>query len=200
MKLRILVVGLLVAAFCLSILSVPYANSQSSTSTTTMTITQPAGSGHCTVRSIAFQATKDDEIVGKYGSDAQINFYIISQDELNSIQNCHLPSSARPLLDEENAIGYGNPYRSLPVPTSGTYYFVFIFNGPASVPSGYATVELSFPAATVLINSTSSSSSVMNVSSRTSHFQHNGNHHHSPDFHHIRLVFDLSIQFGISVR
>ena len=111
MNLRILVVSLLFAALWLSVLSVPYANSQSSAATTTMTIMQPASSGQCTVRSLAFSAVKDDEIAGTYGSDAPINFYILTQDELNSIQNCHLPSSARPLLAEENAVGYGNPYQ-----------------------------------------------------------------------------------------
>ena len=156
MNLRILVVSLLFAAFWLSVLSVPYANSQSSVATTTMTIMQPASSGRCTIRSLAFSAVKGDAIAGTYGSDAPINFYIVTQDELNSIQNCHLPSSARPLLAEENSVGYGNPYHALPFPTSGTYFFVFIASGPTSVPSGYATVALSFPASTILINTTAS--------------------------------------------
>jgi KaiC/GvpD/RAD55 family RecA-like ATPase len=111
---------------------------------------------------------KGDEIAGTYGSDAPINFYILTQDELKSIQNCHLPSAARPLLDEENAIGYGNPYHSLPFPADGTYYFVFIASGPASVPSGYATVELSFPASTTLINGTTSLPGTLSPSSTRS--------------------------------
>src|SRR5271157_5727236 len=155
MNLRILVVSLLFAAFWLSVLSVPYANSQSSVATTTMTIMQPASSGRCTIRSLAFSAVKGDAIAGTYGSDAPINFYIVTQDELNSIQNCHLPSSARPLL-AGNAVGYDNPYHALPFPTSGIYSFVFIVSGPTSVPSGYATVALSFPASTILINTTAS--------------------------------------------
>lgn len=168
MNLRILVVSFLFAALFLSTLSVPYANSQSSAATTTMTLIQPASSGQCTVRSLAFLGVKDDEIAGTYGSDAPINFYILTQDELNSIKNCHLPSAARPLLVEENAVGYGNPYSSLPFPTSGTYCFVFIASGPSSVPSGYATVELSFPASTILINGTGSPSSTMSPSSTVS--------------------------------
>ncbi len=159
MNLRILVVSLLFAAFWLSVLSVPYANSQSSAATTTMAIMQPASSGRCTIRSLAFSAVKGDAIAGSYGSDAPISFYIVTQDELNSIQNCHLSSSARPLL-AGNAVGYGNPYHALPFPASGIYSFVFIVSGPTSVPSGYATVALSFPASTILINTTASPSSI----------------------------------------
>lgn len=168
MNLRILVVSFLFAALFLSILSVPYANSQSLAATTTMTVIQPASSGQCTVSSIAFLGVKDDEIAGTFGSDAQINFYILTQNELNSIKNCHLPSAARPLLVEENVVGYGNPYSSLPFPATGTYCFVFTASGPSSVPSGYATIELSFPASTILINGTGSPSSTMSLSSTVS--------------------------------
>ena len=168
MNLRILVVSFLFAAVFLSVLSVPYANSQSSAATTTMTLMQPAGSSQCTVRSLAFSAVKGGVVVGTYGSDAQINLYILTQNETNSIQHCHLPSAARPLLAEENAVGFGNSYRSLPFPASGTYCFVFIVNGPTSVPSGNATVELSFPASTILINSAGSPNSATSLSSTVS--------------------------------
>ena len=168
MNLRILVVSFLFAAVFLSVLSVPYANSQSSAATTTMTLIQPAGSSQCTVRSLAFSAVKGGVVVGTYGSDAQINFYILTQNESNSIQHCHLPSAARPLLAEENAVGFGNSYRSLPFPASGTYCFVFIVNGSTSVPSGYATVELNFPASTILINSAGSLNSATSLSSTVS--------------------------------
>lgn len=164
MNLRILVVSILAAALFLSVLSVPYANSQSSATTTTMTLIQPAGSGQCTVRSLAFLAVKGDIISGTYGSNALINFYILTQAELNSTQNCHPPSTTRPLFLEENAAGYDNYYSSIPIPANGTYYFVLIASGPRSVSSGYETVELSFPASIILINSTVSPSSITSPS------------------------------------
>lgn len=168
MNLRIFVVSLLFAAFLFSILSVPYGNSQSSAVTTTMTMAQPAASTQCTIRSLAFSAVKDDAISGAYGSDAPISLYILTKVELDSIQNCHLASSARPLLAEENSVGYGNTYHALPFPTSGTYYFVFIASGPRSASSGYATVVLSFPTSVVLIGNTSSSSILVSSSNTKS--------------------------------
>jgi KaiC/GvpD/RAD55 family RecA-like ATPase len=127
--------------------------------TTTMTISQPT-SGQCAVRSLPFSALKGDEIAGTYGSDSQVNFYILTLDELNSIQNCRLPSTARPAFIEENSVGHSNNYRSLPFPANGTYYFVFMYlRGPTNSASGYVTVELSFPtSASTSINDTSSSS------------------------------------------
>lgn len=156
---RILVVSFLIMAVGLSIFSVPSGSSQSSSITTTMTLTQPAP-GQCTVRSLAFLGVQGKGITGTYGADAQISFYILTLGQLNSIQNCRLPEAARPLFVEMNAVGHGNPYRSLLFPANGTYYFVFIFvSGPAILASGYATVELSFPSSIIMINNSTSSSS-----------------------------------------
>ncbi len=167
MNRRILVVSVLFTALCFSLLSVPGANSQSSSPTVTMTLKQP-DLGQCTLSSLAFSAVKGNEIAGTYGSDTQISFYILTLDELNSIQNCRLQESARPLFIEENAVGHGNRYRSLPFPANATYYFVFIFvGGPTSLVSGYGTVELSFPASTILINGATSASSSSATSSST---------------------------------
>ncbi|HKM78307.1 MAG TPA: hypothetical protein VJZ03_04465, partial [Candidatus Bathyarchaeia archaeon] len=142
MNRRILVISLLVTALCFAFPSIQNANSQSSFATTTMTVTQSA-SGQCTVRSLDFSAVKDDEMMGTYGSDTQIILYILTQENLNSIQNCRVPTTATPLFAMENAVGHGNQYRSLPFPANATYYLVFIYVN--SQTSGNATVEFSFP-------------------------------------------------------
>ncbi len=168
MNRRTVVIGILFTALCLSLLSTPNANSQSFSQTVTMTLKQP-DSGQCTLSSLAFTAVKGTEIAGTYGSNTQISFYILTQGEFSSIQNCRLQASARPLFIDENSVGHGNPYRSLPFPANATYYFVFIFvAGPTNLASGYGTVELSFPASTMLINgATNASSSLSATSSST---------------------------------
>jgi len=97
MNRRIIVISLLVTALCFALPSIQNANSQSSFATTTVTIKQST-SGQCTVRSLAFSGVKDDEIMGTYGSDTQIGLYILTQDDLNSIQNCRVPTTAKPLF------------------------------------------------------------------------------------------------------
>jgi KaiC/GvpD/RAD55 family RecA-like ATPase len=66
-----------------------------------------------------------------------------------------------------NSVGHGNPYRTLPFPANGTYYFVFVYpnSGIAQLASGHATVELSFPSFITLttagVSSIRSSSNVI---------------------------------------
>src|SRR5208337_2643893 len=157
MNLRMLIVGLLLATVLLPFMSLPNVNSQSTGTTTTMTISQPASQGQCTIITLAFSARAGEQITGTYGSDVSINFYILSQSDLNAIQNCRLNPSTRPIFIEEKSVGTGNPYRSLTFPTNGTYYFVFVFvRGPTQLTKGYATVELSFPSSVMIMGTTGS--------------------------------------------
>jgi len=167
MNRRILVISLLLTALCFAFPSIQNANSQSSFATTTVTINQSA-SGQCTVRSIAFSAVKNDEMMGTYGSDTQISLYILTQEDLNSIQNCRVPTTATPLFAVENAVGHGNQYRSLPFPANATYYLVFIYVN--SQTSGNATVEFSFPTSIIFndtIRSTSTTGTTISSSNTT---------------------------------
>jgi ribosomal protein L40E len=157
MNARTLVLGLLVATFFLPLFSIPVANSQSTSATTTMTISQPASQGQCSTITIGFTARAGQLISGTFGSDASIDFYILSQNDLNSFQDCTLLASVRPIYVEENIVGYGNPYQSLPFPTNGTYYFVFEYvRGSTELTSGYATVKLTFPLSIAIIGATAS--------------------------------------------
>ncbi len=144
-------------ALCFAFPSIPNANSQSYAATTTITLKQST-SGQCTVRSLAFSAVKDDELAGMYGADTQVSIYILTRDDLDSIQNCRVPTTAKPLLAMENAIGQGNVYRSLPFPANATYYLVLIYViDPNIQTSGTATVEFSFPASIIFTDTISSS-------------------------------------------
>jgi ribosomal protein L40E len=111
--------------------------------------------GQCSVVSLGFSMQKDERITGTFGSDALVDFYIISKYDFDAFdpQDCRLQAKAMPLFVEENISGYNNPYRSLPMPVDGTYYFVFIYRNlnPIRLGSGYATVYLSFPSSLTLI-------------------------------------------------
>jgi len=168
MKSRTFISFLLLAALCIPFLFIPNATSQSTAITTTTTIRQ-LPLGQCSQTSLAFSAQAGEEMTGTFGSDASINFYILSQEDFDAIQNpnCHLPTSAKPLYIQVNSAGHDNPYRSLPFQANGTYYFVFVYpnSGIAQLVSGHATVELSFPPFITLItpgaSSTRSSSNVI---------------------------------------
>ena len=155
---------------CISLLSVQNANSQSASITTTTTITQPP-SGQCSEISLAFSAQAGKEIVGTFGSDTSVNFFILSQEDFSAIRNpkCSLPLSSKPLFSEMNSVGHDNGYRSLPFPANGTYYFVFVvLSGPTHLASGFATVELAFPASTILVTTEASATKISsNVSVTT---------------------------------
>jgi KaiC/GvpD/RAD55 family RecA-like ATPase len=168
MKSRIFISFLLLAALYIPFLFVPNASSQSTAITTTTTIRQ-LPLGQCSQTSLAFSVQAGMEITGTFGSDVSINFYILSQKDFDGIQNvnCHLSTSAKPLYIQEHSVGHDNPYRSLPFPTNGTYYFVFVYpnSGTSQLASGHVTVELSFPPSITLIttgaSSTKSSSSII---------------------------------------
>jgi len=161
MNQRILIVILLLGVPLLPISSVSLANSQTTGTSTTMTISQPPSQGQCSILTLAFSAHAGDQIIGTFGSDTSIDFYILSWNDINAIQNCRLAPSVRPFFIEENSVGHNNPYRSLSFPVNGTYYFVFLFvRGPTQLTKGYATVELSFPASMTIVNSTSSTSTI----------------------------------------
>lgn len=152
-----LVLGLLLATLFLPLFSIPIANSQPTGTTTTMTISQPPSQGQCATVTLGFTARAGKLISGTFGSDVSINFYILSQNDLNAFQNCRLNPNVRPSFIEENSVGYNNPYQSLPFPTNGTYYFVFVYvRGSTELTSGYATVELSFPSSIAIIGATGS--------------------------------------------
>jgi len=167
MKPTIFVSLLLCAAICISVLSIPYVNSQSAMLTTTTTINQPP-KGQCTEITFAFLGQTGKEISGLFGSDASISFYVLSPADLTAIKNptCTLPPSSRPLYSEVNVVGFGNNYRSLPFPTNGTYYFVFVLAnvGPTQLVSGYANIQLTYPDSTILITSETSSTSTSSSS------------------------------------
>jgi archaellum biogenesis ATPase FlaH len=159
MNTRRFVSFILFAAICISLLSGPSVHSQSSVVTTTTTITQPSA-GQCSEISLAFWGQAGKEIVGTFGSDASISFYILSPSDFAAINNptCSLLASSRPLYSEMNIVGYDNSYRSLPFPADGTYYFVFILrnSGQGQLANGYAAIHLTFPASTSLTSSISS--------------------------------------------
>ena len=168
LKPRAFVSFLLLLAICISLLSIPNANSQSAAVTTTTTIEQPP-SGQCAEISLAFSARAGQELAGTFSSDASISFYILSPADFDAIRNpnCSLPSSARPLYSQTNSVGHDNPYRTLVFPSNGTYYIVFVLlnSSQAELASGFATVEVSFPASTIFITTeasyTISSSSII---------------------------------------
>ena len=175
MRSRILISLLLLAALWIPFLAIPNGSSQSAAVTTTMTVNQPP-SGQCSETSIAFSAQARKEITGTYGSDAPINFYILSQKDFDAIQNptCYLPTSATPLFIDVSSVGHGNPYRSLPFPANGTYYFVFVYfnKSVSALVKGYASIELSFPPSITLVttvtsSTTSSSSPIVTTTQST---------------------------------
>jgi hypothetical protein len=149
---------LLFAAICISFLSMPKVDSQSTAVTTTTTIRQPPA-GQCSEISIAFSGQAGKEVYGIFGSGASVNFYVLTAADFISIKNptCSLPASSKPLYRELNVTGYDNYYRSIPFPTNGTYYFVFVLL-KAHLPNGYTTVQLTFPASVLLSASTTLSS------------------------------------------
>jgi hypothetical protein len=157
--LRIVIISLLLGAVCFPFFSVPSVNSQASTSTTTMTMKEPPSIGQCTMLSLGFLARSGEQIRGTFGSTATISFYILSQSDLNGIQNCRLPASARALFVSEQSVGHDNPYRSLSFPANGTYYFVFTYvRGTTQLTGGYLTVELGIPSSVTIIGASGSSS------------------------------------------
>ena len=162
MNLRFLTASLLLMALFSPLLSLPIAGGQSTGTTTTMTISEPASQGQCNIISLAFLGHAGTQITGTYGSDVSINFYILSQNDLNSIHNCRLDPSVRPIFLEEKSVGSGNPYRSLTFPMNGTYYFVFMFvKGPTQLTKGYATVVLSFPSSLTIVGASGNVSNSM---------------------------------------
>ena len=152
-------------------MTIPATNSQSAAVTTTMTIEQ-LPLGKCSEVSLAFSAQAGTEVAGTFGSDVSINFYVLSPQDFDAIQNqkCSLPTGANPLYIQMNSVAHENPYRSLPFPANGTYYFVFVYpnSGISQLSSGHATVELTFPASiTLLAASSTQSSSSSNVVATT---------------------------------
>ncbi len=173
MKSKSLFSYLLLAALFVSLLSLQNANSQSATITTTTTITEPP-SGQCSEISLAFSAQAGRQIVGTFGSDAAVNFYILSQQDYSTIQNpnCSLPPSSRPLFSELNSVGHDNSYRSLTLPANGTYYFVFVLTSkPGHLTGGFAKVELAFPASVILVTTGASSRVIVTSTQLTQNTQ-----------------------------
>lgn len=173
MKSKSLFSYLLLAALFVSLLSLQNANSQSATITTTTTITEPT-SGQCSEISLSFSAQAGRQIVGTFGSDAAVNFYILSQQDYNAIQNpnCSLAPSSRPLFSELNSVGHDNSYRSLTLPANGTYYFVFVLTSkPGHLTNGFAKVELAFPASVILVTTGASSSVIITSTQLTQNTQ-----------------------------
>jgi hypothetical protein len=148
---------LLAALFIPLFFSIPTASSQSTGTTTTMTISQPASQGQCAILTLGFTARAGEQITGTFGSDTSVNFYILSPNDLGAIQNCQLNPAVKAIFIEENSVGHDNPYRTLSFPTNGTYYFVFTYKRSlSSLPSGYATVELSYPSSISFVGATGS--------------------------------------------
>ena len=160
---------LLVAVFCFSFLSIHGVNSQSAIVTTTTTINQPSP-GHCNEVTIAFFGKAGQEVAGTFGSDASVSFYVLAPSDLTAIQNpnCRLPQSSRPLYSETNVVGYDNPYRSLPFPADGTYYFVFVLanGGQSQLQSGFANIQLTYPSTTPLMTTQTSPTTVVTSSTQ----------------------------------
>lgn len=173
MKSRKCISFLLLLALYVSFISIPNASSQSGVTTTTSTITQPP-SGQCTYISIPFMAHKGNGIAGKFGSDASVSFYVLSGDDLSSLQNpdCRLPSTAKPLFSETNVQGHDNSYGTTAFPADGIYYFVIAYtnNGITQLESGHVNVELTYPSSiTPVLSGTvqSGASSTASSSSNT---------------------------------
>jgi len=161
---------LLVAAIVFSFPFVPSTYSQSSAVTTTVSLQNPAFGQNCTERSIAFSAQLGKEISGTFGSDASISFYVLARADLNSIQNCRYPASLTPIYGEANVVGHGNPYRTLPFPATSIYYFIFLYHTGPGVnpnPSGYVTVQLTYPTSITILPGAGAQSSTTNPSSAT---------------------------------
>lgn len=170
MKSRTYVSIVLVAALFISFISIPHADSQAAVTTTKTTITQPP-SGQCAYIVIPFTAKKGFGIDGKFGSDASVSFYVVTGDDLKSLQNpaCQLPTTAKPLFSETNVQGHDNPYGTLAFPADGTYYFVVVYANTGNVPleSGHVTVELTYPSSITLTQSQTSTSASPSTSYST---------------------------------
>jgi len=158
----------LVAVIGISLFSTWTVNGQASVVTTTTTISQPPP-GQCKEISIAFSGQSGQEVYGLFGSDASISFYVLSPTDFQAVQNptCSLPASSRPLYSEVNVVGFDNNYRSLPFPSSGTYYFVFVLqnSGQGQLVNGYANIHFTYPASTSVIMTSSLSTSSLSTSS-----------------------------------
>jgi hypothetical protein len=149
---------LLLAAICFTFFGLPTAHSQMNTPSMTTTIQTPP-TGQCSVLGLAFSAKANQVIGGTFGSDTVIDFYILSQSDFNALSQentCGLPYAANPLFDLTGVWAYDNAYGSTPIPTSGIYYFVFVYhnNGIAELTSGYATVELTYPSFVTILTQT----------------------------------------------
>jgi archaellum biogenesis ATPase FlaH len=168
LKSRVSVSLLLLAVLWISLFSIQSVNSESATITTTTTINQPPP-GQCSEIALAFSGQSGREVWGTFGSDASVSFYIVSPSDLTAIRNsnCRLPSSSRPLYSETNVVGYDNPYRSLPFPADGVYYFVFVLgnSGPSQLLSGFANIQLTYPPSTIFINAETASATITASSS-----------------------------------
>jgi len=138
-----------------------------------MTIQKPP-LGQCSVLTIAFQASKGEDIGGTFGAQVPIDLYIINQNDLNaftqSTNNCVLPTTANPLFTEQNVAGTHNSYNAIPIPSDGMYYYVFIYhnNGAAQLSNNYADVYLTYPTFITLITSQSATNVMTSVSLSTS--------------------------------
>jgi len=160
--------ALLLGAICFTFFGLPPAHSQMNTPTMTTTIKTPS-TGQCAVLGLAFSAKANQVIGGTFGSDTVIDFYILSQSDFNAFSQentCGLPYAANPLFDLTGVWAYDNGYDSTPIPTSGIYYFIFVYhnNGIATLSSGYATVELTYPSfVTIITQMTPTNTTTMNT-------------------------------------
>lgn len=140
---------LLLAAICLSFVSIPNANSQSNVTSNTMTIKTPPA-GQCSLLPLTFSAQAGARLSGEFTTDVIVNFYILSQDDFNVFvqsKACTLTAVlTHPLFSLEDVAGSHNQYSTTPT-TNGIYYFVFVYryNGSWQIASGYGTIRLSFP-------------------------------------------------------
>ncbi|MGO9644573.1 MAG: hypothetical protein ACLPY5_07475 [Candidatus Bathyarchaeia archaeon] len=164
MKRKLFFSILLLAAIFFPFILVPNANSQSqASSTTTMTIKTPP-SGQCSTLPLAFSAKIGQVIGGTFGADVTIDLYIISQNDYNAFtpNSCALPATANPLFSEQNVAGSHNSYSTIPIPSDGIYYYIFIYhnNGVAQLTSNYATINLTFPSFLTFISPQVSSNTI----------------------------------------
>jgi len=155
---------LLLTAICFTFFGLPTAHSQMNTPSMTTTIKTPP-TGQCSVLGLAFSAKANQVIGGTFGSDTVIDFYILSQSDFNALSQentCGLPYAANPLFDLTGVWAYDNAFEGTPIPTSGIYYFVFVYhnNGIAELTSGYATVELSYPSFVTIITQTTPTNTI----------------------------------------
>ncbi len=163
---------LLLAAICFTFFGLPTAHSQMNATSMTTTIKTPT-TGQCSVLGLAFSAKANQVIGGTFGSDSVIDFYILSQNDFNALSQentCGLPYAANPLFDLTGVWAYDNAYGSTPIPASGIYYFVFVYhnNGIAELTSGYATVELTYPAfVTIITQAQPTNTTIMNTANTT---------------------------------